>query len=68
MRDTDLFQLALGLVPPWLVSAAKFDAVKKRLDLEIDFSKGGRFSCPDCGHADCPTHDTELVPANRTMS
>ena len=58
MRDTDLFQLALGLVPPWLVSAAKFDAVKKRLDLEIDFSKGGRFSCPDCGHADCPTHDT----------
>ena len=38
MRDTDLFQLALGLVPPWLVKAAKFDADKKRLDLEIDFT------------------------------
>ncbi len=60
MRDTDLFQLALGLVPPWMVKAVKFDADKKRLDLEIDFSKGGRFPCPDCGRADCPTHDTVM--------
>jgi transposase len=58
MRDTDLFQLALGLVPPWLVKACQFDADKKRLDIEIDFSKGGRFPCPDCAHANCPTHDT----------
>jgi transposase len=60
MRDTDLFQLALGLVPPWLVKAAKFDADKKRLDLEIDFTTGGRFPCPDCKAADCPTHDTVM--------
>ena len=26
MRDTDLFQMALGLVPPWLVSGSRFDA------------------------------------------
>jgi len=26
MRDIDLLQLALGLVPPWLVAAADFDA------------------------------------------
>jgi transposase len=38
MRDIDLFQLALGLVPPWMVSAADFDAERKRLDIEIDFS------------------------------
>ena len=31
MRDVDLFQLALGLVPPWMVKAANFDADKKRL-------------------------------------
>jgi hypothetical protein len=37
MRDIDLFQLALGLVPPWMVVDAKFDADKKRLDIEIDF-------------------------------
>ena len=58
MRDIDLFQLALGLVPPWMVADAKFDADKKRLDIEIDFKTGGRFACPECGKADCPVHDT----------
>jgi len=60
MRDTDLFQLALGLVPPWLVDAATFDVEKKRLDIEIDFARGGRFPCPHCGTADCPVHDTSM--------
>ena len=58
MRDIDLFQLALGLVPPWMVAAAKFDAGEKRLDIEIDFKTGGRFACPECGKADRPVHDT----------
>jgi transposase len=60
MRDTDLFQLALGLVPPWLVKAANFDAEKKRLDIEIDFTRGGLFACSGCGKPDCPTHDTVM--------
>ena len=58
MRDIDLFQAALGLVPPWMVADAKFDAEKKRLDIEIDFKVGGRFACPECGKTDCPVHDT----------
>ena len=58
MRDIDLFQLALGLVPPWMVADANFDAEKKRLDIEIHFKTGGRFACPECGKADCPVHDT----------
>jgi transposase len=58
MRDTDLLQLALGIMPPWLVDAATFDAEKRRLDIEIDFATGGRFPCPECGRAGCPTHDT----------
>jgi transposase len=58
MRDIDLFQLALGLVPPWMVADASFDTEKKRLDIEIDFKTGGRFACPECGKADCPVHDT----------
>ena len=58
MRDIDLFQMALGLVPPWMVTAADFDAEKKRLDIDIDFKTGGRFACPECGKADCPVHDT----------
>lgn len=51
MRDTDLFQLALGLVPPWQVKACAFDAGRKRLDIEIDFFRGGRFPCPHCAKA-----------------
>src|SRR3954452_7201221 len=60
MRDTDLMQLALGLIPPWLVKACAFDAEKRRLDIEIDFARGGRFPCPQCGTADCPVHDTAM--------
>ena len=60
MRDVDLFQLALALVPPWLVKACNFDAAKKRLDIEIDFARGGRFPCPHCAKADCPVHDTSM--------
>ena len=60
MRDTDLLQLALGLVPPWMVKAANFDAEARRLDIEIDFTKGGRFPCPHCAKTDCPVHDTAM--------
>ena len=60
MRDVELFQLALCLVPPWMVKACKFDVSKKRLDIEIDFARGGRFPCPECAKADCPVHDTSM--------
>jgi len=39
MRDTDLFQMALGLVPPWMVKRSAFDATAKRLDIYLDFGK-----------------------------
>jgi transposase len=58
MRDTDLFQMALGLVPPWAVTKSSFDPQARRLDIEIDFARGGRFPCPECGAADRPVHDT----------
>lgn len=58
MRDKDLFQLALGLSPPWFVASTEFDADKKRLDIRLDFKAGARFGCPDCKAADCPVHDT----------
>jgi transposase len=59
MRDTDLFQMALGLVPPWMVKRSAFDATAKRLDIYLDFGKGSRFLCPECGAPDCPAYDTE---------
>ena len=60
MRDTTLFQLALGLTPPWQVASVAFDAVKKRLDIHLDFARGGRFPCPACAKSDCGVHDTEM--------
>jgi len=59
MRDTELLQAAFGLLPPWMVARSTFDAAGKRLDIHLDFPRGSRFGCPDCGAADCPAYDTE---------
>lgn len=59
MRDTDLFQLALGLTAPWYVASCEFDAGKHRLDIEIDFSRGSVFACAGCGSCGCSAHDTD---------
>ena len=59
MRDTDLFQAALGLSAPWVVSRSGFDADQKQLDLHIDFSPGSRFACSSCGADGCPVHDAK---------
>ena len=37
----------------------RFDAEQRRLDLRIDFPKGSRFACPECGREGCEVHDTE---------
>ena len=46
MEQGQLFTLALGLVPPWMVVDVNFKLEAKRLDLHIDFPKGIRFACP----------------------
>lgn len=56
-----LFTAALGLQPPWRVTALKFDAAKKRLDMRVDFAPGSTFPCEACGKAsrvhDAPEHE-----------
>ena len=59
MHDLDLFSSALGLEEPWKVVDVQFDVQRRRLDLRIDFAKGARFPCPECGAAGCKVHDTE---------
>lgn len=60
MRDTELFQMALGLTPPWQVESSEFDPERKRLDIMIDFPRGGMFTCPECGKKELKAYDTEL--------
>lgn len=59
MRETELFQLALGLSAPWFVQGCAFDPDKRHLEIQIDFEAGGRFACPVCGRAGCKAYDTE---------
>jgi transposase len=59
MPDVGLFSAALGLEEPWKVVDVQFDPERRRLDLRIDFGKGARFPCPECGAAGCKVHDTE---------
>ena len=59
MPDLELFQQALGLEEPWKVVEVQFDAERRRLDLRVDFRKGARFACPECGAPGCKVHDTE---------
>jgi hypothetical protein len=59
MKDTDLFQLAMGLVPPWQVMQCAFDKAQGRLYISIGFVRGGTFVCPECGRAGCKAYDTE---------
>jgi hypothetical protein len=46
MRDKDLFQLALSITSPWFVASSEFDAANKRLDIALDFEKGGTLRLP----------------------
>jgi transposase len=51
--------MALGLAKPWHVVDFRFSKEEGRLDLEIDFSKGAKFSCPSCGREECEVYDTK---------
>src|SRR5271165_5568675 len=59
MRDTDLFQLALGLKSPWMVTCSEFAVGNGQLDLYVDFPRGSRFACAECGGEGCAVHDTK---------
>jgi transposase len=59
MSTKELFSTALGLEDPWFVKDIKFDSKKRRLEIILDFSRGSKFFCPECGSQNCPIHDTK---------
>ena len=62
MDTTKLFEAALGIVPPWRVAGIEFKAGAKagrgRLDIRLDFERGGELPCPECKKP-CKAHDTD---------
>jgi len=57
MQSETLFGLALGIAPPWEVTSVAFSKESSRIDIHIDFQRGGKFPCPVCGSVS-PVHDT----------
>ena len=58
MQDTELFQLALGLISLWLVDRCELDPDPRRLDICIDFSRAGKLTCYGCDREGCKICDT----------
>jgi transposase len=58
MDTNTLFTMALGLQAPWEVKNLHFDGETRRLDIEINFTRGATFPCPVCG-VPSKVHDTE---------
>ena len=52
MTIEHLFSQALGIEKPWKITGIKFDASKKRLDINVDFDRGSTFlDYPEDGRA-----------------
>jgi transposase len=60
LTDNELFQVALGLLPPWLVDHCTFTPEPGRLDIHLDFPRGSTFPCPLCA-APCKAYDTQTL-------
>ena len=46
MTQQELFAAALGLDSPWKIEKILFSMAKKRLDIHIDFERGGLLPLP----------------------
>lgn len=58
MKDTILFQIALGLTHPWVVESVSLDTAEKQLNIQLNFHRGSKFTCPECGAEGQKVHDT----------
>lgn len=59
MHSEQLFEVALGVSPPWYVRQSRFDAAARTLTISVDFHAGSRFSHPEVA-GEHPVHDTQI--------
>ena len=55
----ELFNRALGVEEPLYVEKVDFDLEKGELHIRMNFKRGGRFACPECGAGGQGVYDTE---------
>ena len=59
MNDLNPFlEKILDLENPWFIQDITLNQEDARIDIYLDFRKGGTFLCPLCGEGNCKVHDT----------
>ena len=56
--EKELFGAALGIEEPVYIDEIAFDSAEGELHIHMNFRRGGRFPCSDCGADGQPVHDT----------
>jgi len=56
--EKELFSAALGIVEPVYIDEVVFDQKSGELHIHMNFRRGGRFACSECGAEGLPVHDT----------
>jgi transposase len=49
----------LNVEEPWYIKDLKLDPLYRNLDIWLDFKRGSKFQCPNCGKPDCSAYDTK---------
>ena len=56
--EKELFSVAFGIEEPVYINEIEFNTAEGELHIHMDFKRGGRFTCSECGEANLPVHDT----------
>jgi transposase len=56
--EKELFTIALGIAEPVYIERIEFETGTGELHIHMDFRRGGRFSCAECGEGILSVHDT----------
>ncbi|MCL1911841.1 MAG: ISL3 family transposase, partial [Leptospirales bacterium] len=56
--EKELFGTALGIAEPVYIDKIVFDAAEGQLHIHINFQRGGKFACSECGAEGLPVYDT----------
>lgn len=56
--EKELFKVALGIEEPVYIEEISFNPGEGELHIHMNFRRGGRFTCAECGEEGLPVHDT----------
>jgi len=56
--EKELFSAALGIAEPVYIDEIVFDGNEGELHIHMDFRRGGKFACSECGAEGLPVYDT----------